>query len=193
VLDNCEHVVDGVALFLERLLATCPRVTILATSQARLMVPFERVHQVPPLSLAGESDAVALFMERAQAAGWPLEPSQHDRVAAICARLDGMALAIELAAARFPTLGLDGITAAVSHPLRMLIGGSRADKRHRSVRAVLDWSHALLEPVDQELLHRVSIFVAPFTVSAAAEVSGSAIGVVADGLARLCRAEPAGG
>ncbi|MEU4405789.1 LuxR C-terminal-related transcriptional regulator [Streptosporangium sp. NPDC023963] len=185
VFDNCEHVVDGVALFLERLLAACPGVTVLATSQARLMVPFERVYQVPPLSLAGESDAVALFMERAQAAGWPLDPPRHDQIAAICARLDGMALAIELAAARYPTLGLDGITAAVSHPLRMLTGGSRADQRHRSVRAVLDWSHALLEPADQELLHRVSVFVAPFTASAAAEVAGSAIDVVADGLARL--------
>ncbi|WP_386411195.1 ATP-binding protein [Streptomyces polyrhachis] len=185
VFDNCEHVVDAVALFLERLLAACPRVRVLATSQARLMVPFERVYQVPPLSLAGESDAVALFVERAQAAGWSLESPQHDQVAAICARLDGMALAIELAAARFATLGLDGITAAVSHPLRMLTGGSRADKRHRSVRAVLDWSHALLEPVDQELLHRVSVFVAPFTASAAAEVAGADAGLVADGLARL--------
>ncbi|MFI7700217.1 ATP-binding protein [Nonomuraea sp. NPDC049480] len=156
VFDNCEHVVDGVALFLERLLAACPRVTVLATSQARLMVPFERVYQVPPLSLAGESDAVALFMERAAAAGWPLDPPRHDQIAAICARLDGMALAIELAAARYPTLGLDGITAALSHPLRMLTGGSRADDRHRSVRAVLDWSHALLEPADQEPLHRMS-------------------------------------
>ncbi|MFB4273430.1 LuxR C-terminal-related transcriptional regulator [Nonomuraea sp. GTA35] len=185
VFDNCEHVVDGVALFLEPLLAACPRVRVLATSQARLMVPFERVYQVPPLSLTGESDAVALFTERAAAAGWPLDPPQHDQIAAICARLDGMALAIELAAARYPTLGLDGITAGVSHPLRMLTGGSRADERHRSVRAVLDWSHALLEPADQELLRRVSIFVAPFTVSAAAEVAGFAMHVVADGLARL--------
>jgi predicted ATPase/DNA-binding CsgD family transcriptional regulator len=185
VFDNCEHVVDGVAPFLERLLAACPRVTVLATSQARLMVPFERVYQVPPLSLAGESDAVALFLERAAAAGRPLDPPRHDEIAAICARLDGMALAIELAAARYPTLGLDGVTAALSHPLRMLTGGYRADDRHRSVRAVLDWSHALLEPADQELLHQVSIFVAPFTASAATDVTESAIGVVADGLARL--------
>ncbi|MGN9837533.1 ATP-binding protein [Nonomuraea sp. H19] len=187
VLDNCEQVVDGVALFLERLLATCPRVTVLATSRARLMVPFERVYQVPPLSLAvdGESDAVALFMERAAAVGWPLDPPLHDQIASICERLDGMALAIELAAARYPTLGLDGITAALSHPLRMLTGGSRADERHRSVRAALDWSHALLEPGDRALLRRVSVFVAPFTVAAAADVTGSEEGLVADGLARL--------
>ncbi|MEU8194030.1 LuxR C-terminal-related transcriptional regulator [Microbispora amethystogenes] len=197
VLDNCEHVTEGVALFLERLLATCPRVTVLATSRARLMVPFERIYPVPPLSLAvdGESDAVALFMERAAAVGWPLDPPLRDQIAAICARLDGMALAIELAAARYPTLGLDGITAALSHPLRMLTGGSRADERHRSVRAALDWSHALLEPADRALLRQVSVFMAPFTAAAAAEVvrfgagtvdeSTVDEGIVADGLARL--------
>ncbi|MFB4313809.1 LuxR C-terminal-related transcriptional regulator [Actinomadura sp. 21ATH] len=187
VLDNCEQVRDGVALFLERLLAACPRVTVLATSRARLMVPFERVYQVPPLSLAagGGSDAVALFVERATAVGLPLDPAMHGHVAAICDRLDGMALGIELAAARYPTLGLDGITAALSHPLRMLTGGSRAEDRHRSVRAALDWSHALLEPDDRALLRRVSVFVAPFTVRAAARVAGTGEGVVADGLARL--------
>ncbi|WP_276615492.1 ATP-binding protein [Nonomuraea basaltis] len=187
VLDNCEHVVDGVALFLERLLGTCPRVSVLATSRARLMVPFERVYPVPPLSLAddGESDAVALFMERAAAVGRPLDPPLRDQIASICERLDGMALAIELAAARYPTLGLDGITAALSHPLRMLTGGSRADERHRSVRAALDWSHALLEPDDKALLRRVSVFVAPFTATAAAEIAGAEQGLVADGLARL--------
>jgi predicted ATPase/DNA-binding CsgD family transcriptional regulator len=187
VLDNCEHVVDGVARFLERLLARCPGVTVLATSRARLMVPFERVYPVPPLSLTadGGSDAVALFMERAAAVGPPLDPRLRDRLAAICERLDGMALAIELAAARYPTLGLDGVTAALSHPLRMLTGGSRADDRHRSVRATLDWSHALLEPADRALLRRVSVFVAPFTVPAAAQVAAAEEGLVADQLARL--------
>ncbi|MGW5154087.1 ATP-binding protein [Nonomuraea wenchangensis] len=189
VLDNCEHLAAGVTLFLERLLATCPRVTVLATSRARLLVPFERVYPVPPLSLAvdGESDAVALFMDRAAAVGWPLDPPLRDQVAAICERLDGMALAIELAAARYPMLGFDGITTALSHPLRMLTGGSRADDRHRSVRAALDWSHALLEPADRALLRRVSVFVAPFTATAAAQVTGDEDeeGLVADGLARL--------
>ncbi|QYC40941.1 Putative HTH-type transcriptional regulator [Nonomuraea coxensis DSM 45129] len=187
VLDNCEHVMDGVAPFLERLLATCPRLTVLATSRARLMVPFERVYPVPPLSLAadGDSDAVALFMERAAAVGRPPDPALRGQIAAVCARLDGMALAIELAAARCPTLGLDGITAALSHPLRMLTGGSRADERHRSVRAALDWSHALLEPAHRALLRRVSVFAAPFTAAAAAEVAGYEECLVADGLARL--------
>ncbi len=187
VLDNCEHVVDGVALLLERLLAECPRIAVLATSRARLMVPFERVYAVPPLSLPaeGDSDAVILFMERAAASGTPLGAADREQVAAICERLDGMSLAIELAAARCQALGLDGIAAALAHPLRMLTGGSRADERHRSVRAALDWSHALLDPDDQALLRRVSVFVSPFTTAAAAEVTGIEDFLVAEGLARL--------
>ncbi|MFB6718983.1 LuxR C-terminal-related transcriptional regulator [Kribbella sp. NPDC056345] len=187
VLDNCEQVLDGVALVVERLLANCSQLTVLATSRAQLMVPFEHVYQVPPLSLPadGESDAVALFLERAAAVGTTLDPAARDQIAVICERLDGMALAIELAAARYRTLGLDGITAALSHPLRMLTGGFRANERHRSVRAALDWSHALLDPADQALLRRVSVFVAPFTATAAAEVAGSEEFLVADGLARL--------
>ncbi|MGN9911201.1 ATP-binding protein [Phytohabitans sp. LJ34] len=183
VLDNCEQVRDGVAPFVERLLAACPRLTVLATSRARLMVPFERVYQVPPLSLG--LDAVALFVDRAAAVGSPPDPGVRHHIAAFCERLDGMALAIELAAARWSTLGLDGLTAGLSDPLRMLAGGSRADERHRSVRAALDWSHALLEPEDRALLRRVSVFVGPFTVAAAAEVAGYEVGAAADGLARL--------
>ncbi|GAA4732014.1 hypothetical protein GCM10023263_88270 [Phytohabitans rumicis] len=190
VLDNCEHVRDGVAPLLERLLAACPRVRVLATSRARLVVPFERVFPVPPLSLAGggESEAVALFMDRAAAVAFAPDPAAPDRIAEICERLDGMALAIELAAARWPTLGLDGLTAGLSDQLRILAGGPRADDRHRSVRAVLDWSHDLLEPADRALLRRVSVFVAPFTTESAAEVAGFAPlapAAVTDALARL--------
>ncbi len=190
VLDNCEQVRDGVAPFVERLLTACPRLRVLATSRARLMVPFERAFPVPPLSCDGgdESDAVALFMDRAAAVGWPPGPSVSEGVTAICEGLGGMALAIELAAARWPTLGLDGLTAGLRDPLRILTGGARADDRHRSVRAVLDFSHDLLEPRDQALLRRVSVFVAPFTAGAAADVAGFApleSSAVADGLGRL--------
>ncbi|MEV5444314.1 LuxR C-terminal-related transcriptional regulator [Streptomyces sp. NPDC052644] len=190
VLDNCEHVRDGVALFLERLLTACPGLRVLATSRARLMVPFEWVVQVPPLSRVGgaESDAVALFLERAAAVGPAPEPAAREEVAALCERLDGMALAIELAAARWPTLGPDGLAAGLGDQLRLLAGGPRADGRHRSVRAVLDWSHDLLEPEDRALLRRVSVFAVPFTVEAAAEVAGFAPldpAAVADGLGRL--------
>lgn len=190
VLDNCERVSDAVAPFLERLLAACPRLRVLVTSRARLMVPFERVFQVPPLSRAGgdRSEAVALFMDRASAVGQPPGPASNAEVVTICERLGGMALAIELAAARWSTLGLDGLTAGLSDQLRILAGGPRADDRHRSVRAVLDWSHDLLEPRSRALLRRVSVFVTPFTAEAAAEVAGFAPldpAAVVDGLGRL--------
>ncbi|MCX2180197.1 LuxR C-terminal-related transcriptional regulator [Streptomyces sp. SKN60] len=187
VLDNCEHVRDGVAPFLERLLGACPGIRVLATSRARLMVPFESVTPVPPLSREGGagSDAVALFMARATAAGYGPDPALRQEVTALCERLDGMALAIELAAARLPTLGMDGLSAGLAAPLRILAGGPRVGERHRSVRAVLDWSHELLGPADRTLLRRVSVFVLPFTAEAAAEVAASAVADVADGLARL--------
>ncbi|BCJ35385.1 hypothetical protein Athai_28880 [Actinocatenispora thailandica] len=187
VLDNCEQVRGGVASFVERLLGACPRVTVLATSRARLTVPFEQVYVVPPLSLAGGagSEAVALFVARAAAAGRRPGPELAEPIASLCARLDGVALAIELAAARWPTLGLDGLTAGLSDQLRLLAGGDRAVSRHVSVRAALDWSHALLTPDDRRLLHRVSVFVAPFTAAAAARVTGDPVGLVADGLGRL--------
>lgn len=187
VLDNCEHVRDGVAPFLERLLTRCPRLTVLATSRARLVVPFERVYPIPPLSLTGDgdSDAVALFLDRADAVGWPVAPEQRDQAAEICRVLDGVALAIELAAARLPTLGLDGLADVLPDQLRLLTGGARAADRHRSVRAMLDWSHALLEPADRTLLRRIAVFVAPFTVDAAGQVAGFAPLELVDGLARL--------
>ncbi|MEU8342033.1 LuxR C-terminal-related transcriptional regulator [Spirillospora sp. NPDC048832] len=174
VLDNCEHVRDGVAPFVERLLAACPPLRVLVTSRARLMVPFEHVVTVPPLSRDGgdESDAVALFLDRAAVAGLPPDPVTREQAVAVCEGLGGMALAIELAAARWSTLGLDGLLAGLSDQLRILTGGPRADDRHRSVRAVLDWSHDLLEPPERALLRRVSVFVAPFTAGDAAEVAG---------------------
>ncbi|MGX1808258.1 ATP-binding protein [Nocardia sp. NPDC055321] len=189
VLDNCEHLRDGVAPFIEYLLATCPNVTVLATSRARLMVPFEQVFTVPPLSLGDDAeDAVALFLDRAAALGWPVDAEQLDRVHEICGRLDGLALAIELAAARLPTLGLDGLGASLADPLRLLVGGRRADERHRSVRAMLDWSQALLTEEDRRVLRRIAVFVAPFTAVDAMAVAGTAeldSIAVADGLARL--------
>jgi predicted ATPase/DNA-binding CsgD family transcriptional regulator len=192
VLDNCEHLVDGVAVFVERLLATCPQTRVLATSRTRLMLPFEHVFPVPGLSLQpddGEgADAVALFIERARAAaGFEPGPGDVPRIADVCRSLDGMALAIELAAARLSTLGLDGVESGLADALRMLSGGSRLDERHSSLRSTIDWSYALLEPAEQALLRRVSVFAAPFTVEAAAQVAGFLpvdVGL-ADGLARL--------
>jgi predicted ATPase/DNA-binding CsgD family transcriptional regulator len=199
VLDNCEHLSGGVAPFVERLLARCPRVSVLTTGRARLMVPFEWVYSVPPLSLegrgcadalgeAGSSDAVALFVDRATAVGWRVEAEHLEQIAEVCRKLDGVALAIELAAARLPALGLDGLAAGLSDHLRLLVGGYRADDRHRSVRAMLDWSRSLLAGPDLVLLRRISVFVSPFTASAAATVAGSSPlepGGIVEGLARL--------
>jgi predicted ATPase/DNA-binding CsgD family transcriptional regulator len=203
VLDNCEHLSGAVAPFAERLLARCPRVRVLATSRARLMVPFEWVYSVMPLSLPGPSDgqgndqadhhgtasdAVLLFLDRAAAVGWTPEPDQLPQVDDVCRQLDGIALAIEIAAARLPALGLGDLVAGLSDHLRLLVGGARADERHRSVRAMLDWSQALLTSADSALLRRACVFVSPFTAAAATEVAGFAPlkqHDVADGLARL--------
>ena len=199
VLDNCEHLSDGVTPFVERLLARCPYVSVLTTSRARFLVPFEWVYSVPPLSLeghdggdgdsdVGSSDAVSLFLDRAAAVGWTQEAGHLAQVAEVCRKLDGVALAIQLAAARLPALGLDGLVAGLSGHLRLLVGGHRTDERHRSVRAMLDWSQALLSSADSTLLRRVSIFASPFTAPAAARVAGFPPlepGEVVDGLARL--------
>ncbi len=199
VLDNCEHLADGAAVFVERLLGRCPGVSVLATSQARLMLPFEWVFPVPGLSLpdlvaGADGDAVALFVERARQAGVTGaadvvdDEDAHRRIGEICRRLDGSALAIELAAARLPSLGLDGIERGLSERFRLLAGGSRVDERHQSLRSAIDWSYGLLDPPDRALLRRVSVFAAPFTADAAARVAGFApveAETVADGLARL--------
>ena len=174
VLDNCEHLLDGMPALVERLLAGSPRLSVLLTSRARLLVPFERVFGVPGLSVEGDGrpgDAVELFAVRAAAAGSPLAPGDMDRASAVCRGLDGMALAIELTAARFPSLGLDGIEAGLADRMSLLAGGRRADDRHRSLRSALDWSYALLDPADQAVLRRVSVFAAPFTAAAAQAVA----------------------
>jgi predicted ATPase/DNA-binding CsgD family transcriptional regulator len=174
VLDNCEHLLDGVVVLLERLLAGSPRLAVLATSRARLLVPFEWVFPVPGLSLeaddGGPGDAVALFLERTEAGRSLLASKDMARVAAVCRGLDGMALAIELAAARVASLGLDGIEAGLADRLRLLAGRRRAVDRHRSLRSSLDWSYALLEEPDRAVLRRVSVFATAFTADAAAAV-----------------------
>ncbi|HET7489909.1 MAG TPA: LuxR C-terminal-related transcriptional regulator [Acidimicrobiales bacterium] len=175
VLDNCEHLLDAAAVVLERLLSACPGVVALATSRARLQVPFEWVYAVPGLSMApgdADGDAVALFVERATAVGRPpLSEADRRRMADVCRRLDGVALAIELAAARLPATGLDGLEAGLDDALRTLAGGPRLDERHRSLRSALDWSYRLLDPADSAVLRRTAVFAAPFTAGAAVAVA----------------------
>jgi len=183
VLDNCEHLLSVVAAFVEKLLADCGDLTVLATSRERLAIPGERVITVPPLSLPSEAEA--LFVDRALASdpGFAVAPSA---VREVCARLDGMPLAIEIAAARSASLGMDGLLAGLDDHLRLLAGGRRADGRHRSLRAVIDWSHDLLDGDERVMFRRLGAFVGGFDLDAAVAVSAlPGRGVVADLLGRL--------
>ena len=172
VLDNCEHLTDGVVMLVERLLTTCPRIRVLATSRARLLVPHEQVFHVPGMAVSEDGgDAVELFLDRAAAADRPVAGPDRRRVAAICRGLDCVALAIELAAARLPALGLDGLESGLDDRLGVLAGGQRLDDRHRSLRSALDWSHELLDAPEQALLRRLSVFAGAFTADAAAVLS----------------------
>jgi predicted ATPase/DNA-binding CsgD family transcriptional regulator len=183
VLDNCEHLVNAVAVLTERLLSACPNLAVLVTSRIRLVVPHETVYPVPGLSVpppGGEGgDAAALFAARAGAAGAPLPASPAGaagdagrRVAGICRALGGMPLAIELAAARLPSLGLDGLEAGLGDQLSLLSGGSRQQQRHRSLHDTLDWSYRLLDPREQAVLRRAAVFAGPFGLAAATAVAG---------------------
>jgi predicted ATPase/DNA-binding CsgD family transcriptional regulator len=186
LLDNCEHLLDGVAELVERLLAHAPDVVVLTTSRARLLLPFERVFPVVGLSVGDdEGDAVALFEERAAAAGVVLAAEERPRVARVCRGLDGVPLAIELAAARLPALGVDGLEAGLADRLQLLTGARRVDTRHRSLRSTLDWSYALLDPQAREVLRRVAVFAGPFRAEGAAAVAGMAVREVAAHLAAL--------
>ena len=187
VLDNCEHVVDAVRSCAERLLVSCPALVLLATSRSRLVAPFEWVYAVPGLSVTGDGgDAVTLFVERAIAAGGD-DRLDRRQVGDLCRALDGMALAIELAAARVPSLGLDGLIGGLDQRLRVLTSGAGAADRHRSLRDAIAWSYDLLAPPDAVLLCGVSVFTSWFDVDAAVAVAGLGGGraEIADGLARL--------
>jgi len=187
VLDNCEHVLDGVRDCVERLLGECPRLTVLTTSRTRLLVPYERLFHVPGLSVTDDGgDAVALFEARVTAAGSTV-PTSTVRVADLCRDLDGIALAIELAAARYPTLGLDGLEAGLDERMRVLAGGARVADRHRSLREAIAWSDELLNADERTLLHGVSVFASWFDLDAACAVAApeSTRAGVADRLARV--------
>ena len=185
LLDNCEHLIDGVRSVIERILAASTALTVLATSRSRLTAPWEWVYEVPGLSVTDDGgDAVELFAARVAAADHPTPPDPR-RIAGLCRALDGMALAIELAAARYPTLGMDGLETALDERLRFLTFGMRVADRHRSLRDAITWSYDLLSPDDQALLQQVSAFASWFDVEAATAIVGGHRSDVTDGLARL--------
>ncbi len=191
VFDNCEHLLEAAAGLIERMLAACPGLTVLATSRERLAVPGERVLAIPPMSLVSAgtggtagSEAEALFLERARAAD-PGFASEPGALGELCARLDGMPLAIELAAARSASLGTEGLLAGLHDHLRLLAGGRGGDERHRSLRTVIDWSHDLLEEPERVLFRQLGVFAGGFDLEAGAAVAAADRAAVADLTGRL--------
>jgi len=182
VLDNCEHVIEQAAATVDVLLNRAPNVTILATSRAPLRVPGERVVRVEPLELPApnlhdpatlmELDAVRLFVARATAAGLEadLTTAVHP-IASIVRKLDGLPLALELAAARAPAFGLPELNRALDEPLQALDTRSRGGtERHQTLDQVIRWSYDLLDDDERAVLRRLSVFGGGFTLDAAAEV-----------------------
>ena len=182
VLDNAEHVLDELAALVERLLAGCPDLRLLVTGRERLRVPGERTIPVGPLPLV--PDAEALFRDRALAAD-PGHTADAATVADLCARLDGLPLAIELAAARSASLGATGLLTGLGDYLRLLAGGRGADVRHRSLRSVLDWSCELLDADEQALLGALAVFAGAFDLPGAAAIADRPPAETADLLGRL--------
>ncbi len=179
VLDNCEHLLDACAELVVGLLGAAPGLTLLATSREPIGVPGELTWRVPSLSVSDE--AIELFADRARLARTDFTMTEDNAatVTEICARLDGMPLAIELAAARVRALSVGEILDSLHDRFRLLTGGARtAVRRQQTLRASVDWSHALLTETERVLLRRLAVFMGGFDLEAAQAVAG------ADGLAR---------
>jgi predicted ATPase/class 3 adenylate cyclase len=185
VLDNCEQVVDAVAGLVDRLVESCPGLRVLATSREALGVDGEATYPVRPLATPSteadasidalmENDAVRLFVERARAAKREFVFSSDTApvVTELCRRLDGIPLAIELAAARLQVIAPAEILARLDERFRLLTGGRRTVlERHQTLRGAIDWSYALLDPVEQLVFSRLAVFAGGFTLDAAEAVT----------------------
>ena len=185
VLDNCEHVIDAAAQLVETMVRVCPRTTVLATSREALRIEGECVYRVPPLEVPSEhweepSDvlgrsAVELLVARMRELDSDFSPDSDGLAAsaAICRHLDGIPLAIEFAATRAAALGLEQVTSRLDDRFTLLTSGRRtALPRHRTLRAMLDWSYELLPEAERRLFRRLAVFSAGFTLKAAAAVAG---------------------
>ena len=214
VLDNCEHLVEACAYLVETLIRSCPKLKVLATGREELGINGEVAWRVPSLSLPkagepidptrlGQYEAVRLFIDRATRTreSFDVTAANAEAVVAICRRLDGIPLAIELAAARVAFLTVEQINQRLNDRFRLLTGGSRtAMARQQTLRALVDWSHDLLAPTEQALFRRLSVFSGGFTLEAAEAVaSGGGVpeAEVLDLLGQIVRkslvlAEPAG-
>jgi predicted ATPase/DNA-binding XRE family transcriptional regulator len=185
VLDNCEHLVSNCAKVADTVLRHCPKLRLIATSREPLSTAGETVFRVPSLSLpsadddsvaaAQSSDAVRLLADRAAAQGVsiPLTADTVPLAASVCRRLDGMPLAIELAAARLRSMSLGELSDRLDQRFQLLTGGSRtALPRHQTLHAAVSWSYSLLTAAEQVLLRRLSVFAGPFDLRAAEAVCG---------------------
>ncbi len=188
VLDNCEHLAAAVAELTEYLLGECPALSVLATSREALAVEGERSWPVPPL--AG-TDAMRLFEDRARlvAPSFGITDDNRDSVAELCGKLDGLPLAIELAAARMRILSVRQLTERLNDVFSVLTGGARsAPARHQALRATLDWSHDLLAADERMAFRRLAVFTGGFALAAAERVAAFGditAGQVLDLLTRL--------
>lgn len=190
VLDNCEHLIDACAVLADAVLREAPSVRILASSRQPLRVAGETVIQVGPLSVPeadgemsperiAQSEAVDLLVERAREAGAAFEVTPDNRTAVVelTRRLDGIPLAIELAAVRLRTLGLDQLVERLNDRFHLLVGGSRtAPPRHQTLEATIAWSHDLLGPDERTVLRRLSVFAGSFSLEAAEKVGEAGAG-----------------
>ena len=189
VLDNCEHLIDVCASVVERILNACPQVRVLATSRERLRTGREVTWRVPSLATPDPGatltpaelltyPAVRLFVERAQAveSGFSLEPAMASSVVGICVRLEGLPLALELAAARVAALSPRQVLQRLDDTLRLLVGGSRTSPtRQQTLRGTLDWSHDLLTAAEQVVLRRLAIFAGGWSLEAAQTVCADSL------------------
>jgi len=185
VLDNCEHLIDAAGTLAERVIQQCPDVRIVATSREGLAVDGEQVIPLRSLAVPGDtagpeaiaaSAAVQLFVERARSAksDFALRPVDIPAVAEVCRRLDGIPLAIELAAARVVAMAPAEIAGLLDERFRLLTGGRRtAVERHQTLRATVDWSYSLLDDLDRTVFDRLGVFAGTFDAEAAAAVVSS--------------------
>ena len=183
VLDNCEHLLDAIAVLADVVLKEAPGARLLATSRQALGISGERLLQVPPLTVPGESsesaqsEAVALFVTRVSEAGVRLDDSDATRelIFALCRHLDGMPLALELAAVRLRTIGLQELVERLSDRFALLIGGSRAAlPRQQTLLGAIEWSHDLLSDQEKAVLRRLAVFPSDFGLDDADAVAAGA-------------------